>query len=286
MPARIRSQPHPENHKWALRTVSFLTIAMLLIPPGSHALAYNFDRTLSRGSRGRDVAALEVRVVGWYPRRAQRRLRVNRRFGWRTVRAVKAYQRHYGLTVDGIAGPQTFRSLARLEDRNGSTAHFAWAEFKQKRNRSCSRRANSHAGSFRGGRVSAKRVRWNVRRVMWRLEAIRAKGGNRSIEVVSGFRSVRYNRCINGATRSQHLYGTGVDVRMLGASPSRLRRLARRSQIHGIACYAGASHTHLDVRIENRALPSERYWWWPKRDRFGRELTSDGSVCRGERKRR
>ncbi|MGH2735679.1 MAG: D-Ala-D-Ala carboxypeptidase family metallohydrolase [Actinomycetota bacterium] len=263
-----------------------MAIAILVCLPASSALAYDFDRTLSRGARGRDVRALEIRVAGWYPRAAKRRLHVNRRFGRRTTRAVKAYQRHYGLAVDGIAGPQTFRSLRRLQDRDGSTAHFRWSEFEQHRNASCSRRANSYAGGFRGGRVGPTRVKRNVRRVMWRLEAVRAKGRSRPIEIVSGFRSVAYNRCISGATRSQHLYGTGVDVRMLRASASRLRRLARRSQIHGIECYASASHSHFDLRIENRALRGERYWWWPERDRYGRELSSDGSVCRGEKKRR
>jgi hypothetical protein len=78
---------------------------------------------------------------------------------------------------------------------------------------------------------------------MWRLEAIRAKGGDRSIEVVSGFRSVPYNSCVSDATLSQHQYGTAANIRIAGIGGHRERRIARHSQIHGIECYSSASTT-------------------------------------------
>lgn len=255
---------------------------MAIAAPVGDALAYDFDRVLRRGSRGADVRALEIRTAGWFPRSAKVRLHVDRFFGRRTVRAVKAYQRHYSLVVDGVPGPQTFKSLGRLQDRNGSTAHFGWNEFAQ-HNSEC-RRARRYEGTFRGGRVRRARVRQNVRRLMWRLEAIRAKA-SRPVEIVSGFRSVAQNRCVGGATRSQHLYGTAADIQIPGVGGHRERNLARRSQVQGIECYSYSRHTHLDLRMENRALPSSKFWWWPKRDRRGRDLDSEGRLCAGERSR-
>lgn len=41
------------------------------------------------------------------------RIVVDGRYGPQTKRAVKAYQRYAGLTVDGVVGPQTWSSLAR-----------------------------------------------------------------------------------------------------------------------------------------------------------------------------
>lgn len=259
--------------------VAILGLVLALAVPMPSARGYEFRRVLRKGSHGGDVRALEIRVGGWFPSARRKRLRIDRFFGARTVRAVKHFQRHYGLTVDGIAGPQTFRKIASLESGDGSTAHFDWMEFRQKRNRRCSRRANSFAGTFRGGRMGKRRVHRNVKRMMWRLEAMRAKAEGRPVLITSGFRSVPYNRCVGGGRLSQHLYGLGVDINIKGVSPGRERRIARRSQIHGIVCSASYRHNHLDLRIENQKLRRIRYWWWPKRDGRGRDLGEDGRPC-------
>ena len=264
---------------------SCLLASALVAASAQPVSAHEFTRLLHRGDRGRDVRALEVRITGWFPRANKRRVVIDRYFGRRTERALLAYQRHYGLLVDGVAGPQTFGSLARLQKRDGSTAHFDWGEFHQNRNPRCSRRANAYAGTFRGGRAPRAQVRRHVKRLMWRLEAIRAKGGDRPIEIVSGFRSVPYNRCVSNATLSQHQYGTAADIRIAGVGGHRERRIARHSQIHGIQCYSSASHNHVDLRLENRHLPEGQFWWWPRRDRYGRDLDSGGRPCRNERKR-
>jgi zinc D-Ala-D-Ala carboxypeptidase len=221
-------------------------------------------------------------VAGWFPGSGRREhFPLDGHYGPRTTSAVKAFQGHYGLTADGIAGPSTMRVLRRLEDANGSTKHFGWWEFDQNFNSSCSARANAYAGTFGGGRVAVRRTRRNVRRLMWRLEALRARGKG-PVGISSGFRSVPYNDCIGGARASQHLYGTAADNRMAGLGNHRERTLARRSQFHGIGCYASLSHNHFDVRIDNTDLPAARFWWWPRRDRRGRDLDSSGRPCWGE----
>jgi zinc D-Ala-D-Ala carboxypeptidase len=263
------------------RTVGAVALATILgLAYPSAAWAYSFDRALTDGSRGKDVYALEMRIAGWYPARSQRLLRVDRYFGKRTILAVKGFQRRYGLTVDGVAGPQTFAALGHLDDADGSTRHFSWREFAQHTDANC-RRANRYGGTYHGGPIPAKAVKRHIRQVMWRLEAIRSKL-HAPIVVESGFRSTAYNRCIGGATVSQHMYGYAVDYEVPAVPDHIERRVAKRSQIHGISCYSSLGHTHIDLRYENHSLPALHHWWWPDLDNRGRFLADDGRLCRGE----
>jgi hypothetical protein len=117
---------------------------------------------------------------------------------------------------------------------------------------------------------------------MWRLEALRARGGGKPIGINSGFRSIPYNKCIGGASLSQHLYGNAADLRVVDANNRRTRDLARAGQFYGIGCYSGFTHNHLDLRLENQNLGAAQYWWWPKQDSRGRDLADDGLPCWGE----
>lgn len=267
--------------------LSLLVGGALAVSPPLPALGQTRPgRALKPGDSGPAVRRLQVRVAGWYPRSNTRvHFLLDGVYGRQTRAAVAAFQSHYGIEADGVAGRATMAILARLADKDGSTAHFDWSEFAQNRNASCSARANAYAGTFGGGRVAARRAKRNVRRLMWRLEAVRARGRN-PVGINSGFRSVPYNDCIGGAGASQHLFGTAADNRMAAVSNHRERRYARRSQFHGIGCYASLAHNHFDVRLDNRDLPSSRFWWWPERDRKGRDLDEGGNPCWGERKRR
>ena len=267
----------------AVLATSIVVLITGVVPP---ALAGDPASSLEPGDRGRAVKRLQVRVAGWYPLSRQKvHFALDGVYGAQTVRAVKAMQRHYGLVADGIAGRATRRVLRRLRDKDGSTAHFDWSEFHQNRNPSCSARANAYAGTFGGGMVSPRKAKRNVRRLMWRLEALRAKSRNRAIGINSGFRSVPYNDCIGGARASQHIYGTAADNRVAEIGNRRSRKIAKRSEFHGIGCYSRLTHNHFDIRIDNRALPSSRFWWWPERDRKGRDLDSAGRPCWGQRRR-
>lgn len=263
--------------------VAVVVCGVLLPRP---AAAYDFDRKLNSGDKGSDVRALQIRIAGWFPKADRTLFHLDGVFGDATARAVRSFKRHYGMRVSSSAGGRVFRRLAALEDGDGSTRHFNYSEFWQNRNPRCSRKANRFAGSFRGGPVSVRVVRRNVRRLMWRLEAIRAKGGNHSIGINSGYRSLAYNRCISGARRSQHLYGTAADLRMAETGNRRVRDMAKGSQVHGIGCYSHQSHNHLDLRIQNPHAEGTRSWWWPKRDRFGRDLDEGDRPCWGEVRRR
>ena len=249
----------------------------------SSAGAVDWPRRLSKKDDGHAVKQLQVRVAGWFPARDRTRFRIDGNYGAQTAKAVERFEGHYGIArPNGAAGPATFEIIERLADKDGSTRHFDWSEFTQRSNSGCSAQANAYAGTFNGGRVSAKRTKRNVRRLMWRLEAVRAKAGGEAVGINSGFRSVVYNSCIGGASASQHLYGTAADNRVAGISNSKARRIARRSQVSGIGCYSNTTHNHFDLRIENRDLPSAQTWWWPAEDSRGRELDESGRPCWGE----
>ena len=248
------------------------------------AYAYDFDKTLSPGDVSKDVKALEHRVAGWFPKTDQTVFDIDQTYDGQTRWAVTRFQKHYGLTADGVAGPAVFKVLERLEDADGSTEHFDYSEFWQKKSSGCSRKANSYAGTFEGGAVPARQVKNNVRKLMWRLEAVRAKGGDNPIGINSGFRSVAYNKCLGGASLSQHMYGTAADVRPAGISNRKQRDIARGSQAYGIGCYSSLSHNHLDLRIQNHVLAAIQTWWWPRQDQWNRDLADDSRPCYGERK--
>ena len=194
--------------------------ALVLLGLGSAvpAVAGPFSRPLKKGSEGPDVRELEIRIAGWLRNSRQARLRIGGDFGHRTYRAVKSFQKAKHLKVDGVAGPQVFAALEKMESKDGSTKHFEWDEFDQNYNSRCGRKANKFAGTFKGGPLKPQKVRENVRHLMWRLEALRARGGGKPIGINSGFRSVPYNKCIGGASLSQHLYGNAADLRVVDAN--------------------------------------------------------------------
>lgn len=266
----------------ARRVLVVVAAVAALVALASPALAYDFDRPLKRGDEGPDVRALQTRVAGWFPRDDQTPMGIDGAFGRKTARAVKAFQRFYGMEVDGVAGQGVFDKLSSLEDDDGSTAHFDWSEFVQNRNAGCSAKANAYAGTFDGGAVAPSVVKTNVRRLMWRLEALRAKTGGHAIGINSGYRSVAYNDCIGGARASQHMYGTAADNRIAQVDNRTGREVAMTSQFSGVGCYSSLSHNHLDIRVENAGSGTTQFWWWPKSDSKGRHLADDGLPCWGE----
>ena len=267
-----------------LRKIGWVVVCALVLQifAASPALAYEWPELLQSGDKSRAVKALQVRLAGWYPDKNQTVFAVDGVFSGQTKVALEAFQAHYGLVPDGIAGLATFQVLNALEDPDHTTVHFDFSEFWQNRNSSCSKEANRFAGTFQGGKVPEKDVKRNVRWLMWRLEALRAKLGDKPIAINSGFRSVEYNRCIRGASMSQHMYGTAADMRVVEVSNRKARNYGKGSQVHGIGCYSNLSHNHFDLRMQNEALEAAKFWWWPKRDEFGRDLASDGLPCWGE----
>lgn len=225
----------------ALLTAITLCFSLLSVVSGSDAQAYSWSRTLREGDSGSDVRELQIRVLGWVNTTAasHRTASLDGNFGPITTRAVKNFQSFYGLTVDGIVGPQTHAKLNSLEDGNG-TIHFNFGEF-----------ADKGCGCFTGGKVGQNTVREHLRRVMYRMEVVRAKQGNNPVYINSGFRTSARNSSVGGAAKSQHTYGTAIDNRIPARGNRSARNNARASAFSAIFCYSGASHNHFDTRSNN-----------------------------------
>jgi zinc D-Ala-D-Ala carboxypeptidase len=212
------------------------------------ANAYTWSRTLSQGMSGNDVAELQIRVAGWASdTKAQVRIAVDGQFGPATAGAVRRFQGAYGLAVDGVAGPNTQAKLNALEKSDGSTAHFNWSEF-----------TDHVSGNFNGGQPGVN-IRENVRRLMYKLEAMRVKIGNRPITITSGFRSVAHNDQTPGAAKdSQHTYGTAADMVVPGVTFLRLYQVAETCGFSGLESpNTQPPHQHVDSRAD-----LGKPWWW------------------------
>lgn len=232
----------------ALAGAGLATAAGIGLAPA--AAAYGWPASLQQGATGAAVTELQIRIAGWAADSASHTyVAADGQFGPGTYAALRRYQSAYGLGVDGVAGPQTFASLNALESSDGSTAHFEFSEFY------------SHDGAgFSGGKVGSATVKENVRRLMYKLEAVRKKIGNKPMNVNSGFRSVAYNTSIYGyATNSQHQYGIAADIAVSGVATKTLYQTAERSGFSGLESYA---HTwqHMDSRVEH-AYGAQSWWW-------------------------
>jgi zinc D-Ala-D-Ala carboxypeptidase len=182
-----------------LAVTSAITVGV--VAPGTAAAdgCYTWGRTLKQGMSGSDVAQLQIRVAGWVA--SGENLVVDGVFGQATANAVRRFQAGYGLGQDGVAGSQTFGTLYALQDDDCTPAHFAFSEFD----------GNCGANNFNGGKVSAATAKDNTLRMMWQLEAMRHKLGDRAMVVSISFRSVACNSSVGGTSNSRHMYGQATD---------------------------------------------------------------------------
>jgi zinc D-Ala-D-Ala carboxypeptidase len=194
---------------------------------------YTWGRNLSQGASGSDVLQLQIRVAG-YPGYGSV-LALDGQFGPATKAAVVRFQQAYGLTADGIAGPQTYSKIYALQDADCTPIHFTYAEM------------NLCNSTWSGGPLSAAGARSNALRLMWQLEALRHALGDHPIDISSGFRSYSCNSAAGGASNSNHLYGRAADI--IG-TPSYCA-IDREARYHGFSEILGpgypghSTHAHL-----------------------------------------
>jgi len=177
------------------------TLTASVVAPSEAAAdgCYTWDRTLREGARGSDVTQLQIRIAGWVA--SGENLALDGVFGPATARAVKRFKSAYGLNNDSVAGPAVFSKIYALQDNDCTPAHFAYSEMND----------NCGANNFNGGKVSATTAKRNTLRMMWQLEAMRHKLGDRPMVVSISFRSVSCNSAVGGASNSRHMYGQATD---------------------------------------------------------------------------
>lgn len=92
------------------------------------------------------------------------------------------------------------------------------------------------------------RMNFCVRRTYDMLEEFRLKAGAPVI-VDSGYRCPTHNLAVNGAQRSQHVFGTAADVRIPGLTGAQLQAIAERcSLITGMGRNDHEDWLHIDCR--------------------------------------
>lgn len=184
------------------------------------------DSLLKNGSRGELVKQLQTRLN----EQGYKAGTADGIFGRNTEQAVKALQSVAGITVDGKVGKNTWTAL--LEGTGvPASAHFKLSEFKCK-----------------DGTAVPEKYYENCQRLMNKLEEVRTACGNRPITINSGYRTPSYNKKVDGAPKSQHLYAAAADIRVAGMSAAEVYKICDKiiGDQGGVGKYS--NFTHLDVR--------------------------------------
>jgi zinc D-Ala-D-Ala carboxypeptidase len=193
---------------------------------------------------GEDVRQLQIRISGYPGYGAV--IALDGAFGPATRSALIRFQQAYGLSADGVAGPQTFNQLYALQDDDCTPVNFTYAEW------------NRCNGDWSGGAVSASTARFNALVSMWKLQALRRAMGSAPIYISSGFRSYSCNSAVGGASNSRHLYGDGVDL----VGSHSFCAFAQQARNHGFTNILGPGYPGHNDHVHLGNTPS-RSWSAP-----------------------
>lgn len=183
---------------------------------------------MKKGSTGTEVKKLQKDLIklGFYLGSSG----ADGVFGDYTEEAVKGIQSASNITIDGIVGSNTESKIKKWLSKSKygvSTAHFKQSEFKCK----C-------CGSLGGGIKTS---------LLLRLEALRAKVGNKSITITSGYRCSSHNAEVGGKPNSYHMKSVAADIKVSGVSASTVAKKAETIfGDGGLGRYS--NFTHVDVR--------------------------------------
>ena len=96
----------------------------------------------------------------------------------------------------------------------------------------------------------------NLMDILWQLQ--QASGSTETWEVISAYRSAKTNEMLRSrssavASKSQHLLGKAIDVRLRGLDLDELHASARNLKLGGVGYYPASNFVHVDTgRV--------RYW--------------------------
>ncbi len=235
------------SRRTVLRALTLGSVGVGLGTAGSHAAAAPLARDLRTGISGPDVHELQIRVAGWATDAARQVfLPANGFFDAATEAAVRRFQQAHGLPTDGVAGPATQDRLAALAKADGSTTNFEWAQF-----------ASPDGSGFAGGKADEATVREHVRRLMYKLEALRHKVGGRTVGVKNGFHSTGYQARLRGVAGGTHTHGGTADITVAGMTTYAVYRVAQTCGFSGLGPCT-QSWLHCDSRAE---LDTGTWFW-------------------------
>lgn len=198
--------------------------------------------TLRINSRGSQVARLqaELKAAGINPGS------VDGAFGPNTLRAVKAYQRRYGLSVDGIVGPRTWNKLMTDGHQPSGVRGTTGSPSPAPRGTLTTGYVNGVPRSFRVASIgNGKSLRVDAAVKFNQMKAAARRAGV-TLSPVSGFRTMAQQRALYAAYRagrgnlaarpgySNHQGGISVDVATGSSySSASYRWLARHGRAYG-----------------------------------------------------
>ena len=114
-----------KNSKITTKVIAFISIIVIIF-----TLLYTYDIFITNnsvialskyGSRGSEVTQIQTKLKRWGYYSGN----IDGIYGTQTVNAVKYFQRKNGLTVDGIAGPNTLRAMGIYSSSSGSSSSKA-----------------------------------------------------------------------------------------------------------------------------------------------------------------
>lgn len=151
-------------------------------------------------------------------------------FGAETKSAVVKFQTDRGIDVDGIIGPITWKELSSYNpEEKPHSEHFKFSEF-----------------TCKDGTEVPKQYWYNLQSLMDILEKVRAYW-DKPVIIVSGYRTPSYNKSVDGAEKSQHLYANAADIQVQDVSASEVYGVLNRAFVnYGVGKYD--NFTHIDNR--------------------------------------
>lgn len=174
--------------------------------------------------------------LGYYPAKD-----IDGQWGPKSTAAAKAFQTAYGLTADGIFGPETEARIRQVigdqeapvveeKDWWEEIEFFTREEFRCK----C------------GGRYCSGYPAEMKREAVLLADRARKHFG-RPGHVVSGLRCPQHNANSGGVANSQHMYGEAIDLRIVGVSAVELLNFLQKQPEVRYAYSINSTNVHFDI---------------------------------------